>query len=67
MEAMNEALQFILKVLEGLFTLIISLIKENISDEVLTNSIIIIGTVAIIYIITKLSSKTPRRRKYRRY
>ncbi|MDE6670652.1 MAG: hypothetical protein K2K16_00495 [Ruminococcus sp.] len=67
MESMKEALQIVFEVLKGFLAMILSLITENISGEVLVALIIIAGTVAIIYIIAKLSSKIPKRRKYRKY
>ncbi|MCM1506179.1 MAG: hypothetical protein NC177_03450 [Ruminococcus flavefaciens] len=65
MEAMKEAVIIIIEVLKGLFTMILELIKEEIPEEILITLIIMTGVVAIIYMIIKLSSKTPRKRKYR--
>lgn len=67
MEAMEEAVTIVIEIFKGLFTMILELIKEEIPEEVLIASIIMIGVVAIIHMIIKLSSKPPRKRKYRKY
>lgn len=66
MEAMEEVFTFIFKQFMVLLKMILELVKEEIPEGVLIASIIMIGVVAIIHMVIKLSSKTPRKRKYRR-
>lgn len=67
MEAMKEVLQFIaefiIETTKDFLTMILNLVMKNIPTEILITAIIMLGVVAIIYIIAKLSTK----RTYKRH
>lgn len=69
MKAMKEVLQliaeFIIETTKDFLTMILNLVMKNVPTEILITAIIMLGVVAIIYIIAKLSTKrTYNRRRH---
>lgn len=65
METIKEVLQFIIESIKIFFKMILDLIINNISQEILITAIIITGTIIIIAMTIKLCTKKKTRR-YRR-